>query len=316
MEKINFKKVRDFGEIFNDSFLFLKKNFKSLFKCILFIPGPIILIAGILSGYFQAVVGNPSQLFNPMQMGSTWSIMAQVLYVALPYVLLSCLASMVLFSTIYNYIIAYNNKPAGEVITVSEIGKTIPGSVWRLFYNNLLLLLISLILIIAVGLFAMIPFLGAIGLFFGMIILFPPLMYTITAANYLVLRDKVLITDGIAKAWKYMRGKFWWTWLLVVCVGMIVWVASLIFTLPLSILSIGKMITRMNPADMSTEGNSINTLPYIVFGAIAYLGQQLVQPIIHIFCAFNFSSHEEAHEGTGLLERMDEIGNDTASNPE
>src|ERR1700751_197853 len=55
MEKIEFRKVRDFGALFNDGIAFLRINFKSFFGIILMVAGPFIILTGLLSGYMQSL---------------------------------------------------------------------------------------------------------------------------------------------------------------------------------------------------------------------------------------------------------------------
>jgi hypothetical protein len=52
--KLNLKKVRDFGEVINDTFIFLKQNFKPLFKIL--IPISILfVVANIVLSTFQII---------------------------------------------------------------------------------------------------------------------------------------------------------------------------------------------------------------------------------------------------------------------
>ena len=53
VSKIEFAKRRDFGEVLNGTFQFLRQNFKSLGLALLYIAGPFILIQGIITGYYQ-----------------------------------------------------------------------------------------------------------------------------------------------------------------------------------------------------------------------------------------------------------------------
>jgi ACR3 family arsenite efflux pump ArsB len=57
-DKIELRKVRDFGGLLNVTFDFIKQNFKLLFKSNLLIAAPFILLAGVFMGIYQ------SSLFN------------------------------------------------------------------------------------------------------------------------------------------------------------------------------------------------------------------------------------------------------------
>ena len=55
MEKIELRKARDFGQLFNDSISFLRINFKSFFGIIFLLAGPFVMLTGLLMGYLQFI---------------------------------------------------------------------------------------------------------------------------------------------------------------------------------------------------------------------------------------------------------------------
>jgi hypothetical protein len=164
--------------------------------------------------------------------------------------------------------------------------------------------------IVLVGLFAvllMIPLLNilvGIAIFIAYIIFIPIIFYVLIVASFLIVRDEILVTEAIRKAIIYMRGNFWWTWLLVICVSISTLTAYAIFNLPLIILTFVNAFTRYDP----TANTSDHSILYIIFGTMALVGQLLVIiPLFSTFFIMNFYSHEEHHEGTGLLNRIDEL---------
>ena len=52
-KKIQFRKVREFGENISDTFSFIKQEFKPLLKSYLLIAGVLILITTLLLGVFM-----------------------------------------------------------------------------------------------------------------------------------------------------------------------------------------------------------------------------------------------------------------------
>ena len=64
---IEFHRTRDFSRKLNATFEFIKQNFKSLGKSILFIAGPPVLVASLVIGSFMsdfmsfAMTGNPAE---------------------------------------------------------------------------------------------------------------------------------------------------------------------------------------------------------------------------------------------------------------
>ena len=87
---------------------------------------------------------------------------------------------------------------------------------------------------IPIAFIAIIPFFGAFVIIIAMLLAGPQIGYTIAAANYLVLRDKILITVAFQKAWGYMKPNFWWTWLIVVCSALMVGIMGAIFNIPIN----------------------------------------------------------------------------------
>ncbi len=107
-----------------------------------------------------------------------------------------------------------------------------------------------------------------------------------------------------------MRGNYWYTWLLLVVAYLMISIASSIFSLPQIILSAISSLSRFNPENYEYSGGSDYTVLFVIFGMIAVLGQFLLMPLLNIFTTLTFHSHEEAAEGTGLKERINEIGLD------
>jgi hypothetical protein len=149
----------------------------------------------------------------------------------------------------------------------------------------------------------MIPFLGIFAIVVSLLLAGPQLAYALTAGSYLVLRDKILITTAFTKAWGYMRGNFWWTWLIVVVGGMIVGIIGALFTVPMTVLTVMNNLTRM-----TSQPSDTNTLLYVILGTIAILGPQLLAPISKLFSVLAYHSYEEAEEGMSIKEKIEQIG--------
>ncbi|MDP2386309.1 MAG: hypothetical protein Q8M29_08050 [Bacteroidota bacterium] len=308
--KIEFRRQRDFGQIFTDSFKYLKFNFKTLMISVLLIPGPLLLIAGGFNGYLQSISSNPASFFTMGGMSNIYDMLSSMLTVMLPYLFFFFLASVVFNAVVNRYLILSQERQEGDTITVSDLMKYLPKDAWRLFYNYLLFTLVSMLVMVGVVLLMFIPILGILMFIFGILLVGPNLMYAVTNSSYLVLRDEILITQAFSKTWRYMRGNYWYTWLLLVVSYLIISIASSIFSLPQIILSTVNTLSRFNPENYGqSDGGNYSTL-FIIFGMIAVLGQFLIMPLLNIFTTLTYHSHEEAEDGTGLKERINEIGLD------
>ncbi len=304
--KIDFRKQRDFGQLFTEVFRFIKLNFKSILLCVLLIPGPLFLIAGAFYGYLQAVGSDPSKVVGIGALSDPMSFVSQLISNMLPYFILVVLGSLASSATINRFFILYQEREENNSINVGDIVKYLPHDMWRLFYNGLLLGLVFILIMIPIVFLAMIPFLGAMAIVIGLLIMGPQISYAFIAANYLVLRDKILVTTAYKKAWNYMSGNFWWTWLIVVCASLVVGILGFIFNVPMTILTVAKTFSRINQE--TTDNNSIL---YMIVGTIAIFGPQLLRPITTLFCVLTYHSYEEAQEGSALKEKIDQVGMDS-----
>ncbi len=308
-QKIEFRKEREFGAVLGDSLNFLKQNFRSFFASVILIVGPFILLMGIGYAYMQTSMVNSSyglrgaEVFN-----STYFLSIGTS------VFCGLLASILLSAVVYNYMLLYQEKPFGEQITVSEVSKKVWGSIGRLATSSFTFLLVtiivvSVVVIICIGIVTIMGVVGGVLLALSVIVLAviytPVISYFIPAAFFVVVRDEEFIFSAMGKVKKYLSGNFWWTWLIMVVTIIALAVLQIIFNLPASIMVMTKMFSRMNGAMPDDQDNSILLM---VFYTIGIFLTYCTTSISHIIAAFNFMSHEEKHEGQGLMSRINEIG--------
>jgi len=306
--KIEFRKEREFTTVLSDSFAFLKQNFKSLFLSILLIIGPVILISGLAYSLLQ------TYLLNNMFSGSLLFSQNYFMYMGLIY-LLMIINGVLVNSVVFNYMCLYNEKPAGEKILVSEVGSRVWRSLGRVLGSLAIIIFLFVIVIIVAALIGIgFGSMGAFGiviailaLVFGGLIYGPILTYFISAAFFVVVRDKVTIFSAFAHTRRYLSGNFWWTWLIMVVALIGLSVLQILFNLPASILSMAETFTRVREASSGNIAGGEHSVLLIVFYTIGRVLTSCSFALLHLVCAFNFLSHEEKHEGQGMLGRIDEI---------
>lgn len=311
-QKIEFRKERDFGSILGDSLKFIKQNFKSFFGSVILIVGPFILLMGLGYAYMQTSMMNMmySKPSNPFAMfNSTYFLSIGVMMFC------GLLANILLSGVVYNYMIIYQEKQFGEVITVSEVGKRVWSNIGRLTIASIIFILVfilvlTVLVLIGVGFVSM---LGAVAgvllalvLIFGLLIFTPVLTYFIPASFFVVVRDNLSIFSSMTKVKKYLSGNFWWTWLIMVVALFGLGILQMLFNLPASIVTMMNTFTRMS--DMNNlQPEAGNNILLMVFYTLGMFLTYCTSSISHLISAFNFMSHEEQHEGKGLMSRIDEI---------
>lgn len=311
-QKIEFRKERDFGSILGDSLKFIKQNFKSFFGSVILIVGPFILLMGLGYAYMQTSMMNMmySKPSNPFAMfNSTYFLSIGVMMFC------GLLANILLSGVVYNYMIIYQEKQFGEAITVSEVGKRVWSNIGRLTIASIIFILVfilvlTVLVLIGVGFVSM---LGAVAgvllalvLIFGLLIFTPVLTYFIPASFFVVVRDNLSIFSSMTKVKKYLSGNFWWTWLIMVVALFGLGILQMLFNLPASIVTMMNTFTRMS--DMNNlQPEAGNNILLMVFYTLGMFLTYCTSSISHLISAFNFMSHEEQHEGKGLMSRIDEI---------
>src|ERR1700757_1470355 len=156
MEKIELRKVRDFGALFNDSVAFLRVNFKSFFGILLFLAGPFVILTGLLMGYVQFIAEKITE--SNMLSGNyrnTNMFLGSSVTTTLLFILIFLLTTLVTNASIALYFTLYDKAKQEELpIQRSSISQPLAAACWRLFYNLLLFSIIMAVVALAfMGLF-------------------------------------------------------------------------------------------------------------------------------------------------------------------
>ena len=213
-------KVRDFGDLLQDTFKFLGENWKSLFKVAVLYAGPFFLLQGIMNGIYQSKIKAITEDFqenvatssDPMgQMMDFYASIFNFEYFLV--VIFSILASAVMMAVTYNYVIKYeeNNlqtpdddqvRPAAFASVPKFIGYAIVVS-----------------LLVAVGfVFFVIP-----GIY-----LFVPLSFLFMIA----LRENLGLGEAFSRCFKLIKDHWWMTFGLLIIIYFIYAFASFLFQVP------------------------------------------------------------------------------------
>jgi len=139
--KINFYKVRGIGEIISTMADFIRENFQSFVRCMLYTTGPFLLIMLLVFTLLQYSMGK--SMINGI--GASFYLYNFLVIVA------GIFSASVFLTGIYQYVILYMQKEADEGITVAELWQSI-----RQNYMIVLKTLIGLVLFIGAIYFAMV----------------------------------------------------------------------------------------------------------------------------------------------------------------
>lgn len=309
---IEFQHRRDFSMKMNATFEFIKQNFKSLGRSILYIAGPPALIGGLvmasfMDGYMKMIFGgaaqDPELITNYFLSSSFW---LQILLGTI-FGLLSFVGTI---ATIYNYLLLYEEKRSNR-IDVPEVWARVRDSFWMYFGTAILyailFIVVYIVLIIPMVLLAAISplliFLGMIGLIIG-------LTYVVFASSLTFMirgYEKKGFFESILRSFYLVRGKWWSTFGLVFLLFMIVGTVSYIFLIPYYVITLTSALHSVSPGSFS-EPSSTSVIISTVFFALYYLAQIFLYTLPNIGIAFQYFNLVELKEAKGLMKDIQNLG--------
>ncbi|WP_426669119.1 hypothetical protein ACPPVU_23205 [Mucilaginibacter sp. McL0603] len=289
MSNVELAKPRDFGEIINDTFIFVRQNFKPLLKYFFIFCGFFLLATTATSILNQINMIRRVNNFNPNSFDADnrfgpFLVFTPTYFLAMFFVILEYVSiSVVVLSFMALYKVKQNQVPDTE-------------EMWGYFKFYFLKALGSSfvigLLVIVGSIFCLIP---GIYLYPVMSLVLPIMIIENTSFGYAFNHSFRLIKDN------------WWsTFGVLVVVIIILSVASMIVTIPSAIIGAGSIFLHF------TKGTTISVTAVII--------TTILQQFIHVLniliivatclCYFNLT---ESKEGTSMLERINKFG---TANPE
>ncbi|MFD0794555.1 hypothetical protein ACFQZX_13090 [Mucilaginibacter litoreus] len=284
--KVELAKSRDFGEIINDTFNFIKQNMKQLVKNQFIFCGLFFLAGSLLFVLQQYRAKN---LITSMgEMGpqtyesiNTFRLLGVSYFIGIALVFIGGCISVI---TVLSYMAIYKQK--GNIVPeTSEVW----GYIKYYFLRSLLVVFVVAILF---GLGLVLCLIPGIYLFPIMGLICPVMIFENGSFEYSFSRAFQLIKDN------------WWVTAATVLVSWIIYYfMAMIVTIPISIVGIGSSL--LSPV------KSFTVMP-LWASVVSVFIQQITMlfsiiPVITIaLCYFNLS---ESKEGTSLLDRINKLGN-------
>ena len=280
-ERIDLRRERDFGEIFNSSLTFLKQEIRSFGKGILVLVLPAMVLLTLFSSY-----------------QSTTQIMYDPFLKNIIIVFLAILTQTIIYVTIYAYLNLYFLKY--QKITIKELFIEFRYNFFRIFWA---LIIIIVIIALSVGICIAVFSNSApiIGVIFAIIAAIYFLVSFSMMPSIMVFEDRG-VGYAFSRSFKLTHMKWWNTFLILLVGGIIVFVIAVIIQSPLYILLASARLH--NNFDLFNNFNGF----IIVYSSIASSIIKIFYIIPAFLAAFQYFSLVEAREKPSLIARIDEIG--------
>ncbi|RPI64561.1 MAG: hypothetical protein EHM44_03045 [Ignavibacteriales bacterium] len=274
-QKIEFQRYRDFGQIINATFEFLRENFKQLAKAVIYLVGPFILLTGIFGGLYQKdLFSFTSTIKSLSEFGIAFGL----------YIFFAILTSLVLVSTVYSYILLYLKRQDDIPIEVDEV--------WLMVKSKTLK-----ILLFSIGY-------GLVTVFATILLIIPGIYVSVSLMIiYIVgLNEDKGFFDSMSRSFFLIKNKWWFTFGLLLVLSLIQGFLGFLFQIP-------QYIAMFVVAFNSAEGNATSSTTEIIFIVTTIISSLnfIFYSISLIGIAFHYFSLVEQKEAKGLLDKIESI---------
>lgn len=283
---INFKRKRELGEIITDTFKFLRRNYKPIFRNMFKIVGiPFVLFIAASAYNAQSSFGE-SALFditNPYGVFDSATVIVSALAVYLFLFIFLTFMNATVMSIVKSYI-----ANEGEIVD-EEVNDTVKAKIGDIFLAGLgkgILTFIGYLLCIIPGIYISIPF----------FLLFPILIF-----------ENKKVGDVFSACFDLVKDNWWITFASVIVLGLLWYLISMVFTLPSMIYIWVKMFTSMQEGSLSDPSGMFD-IGTVILTVVASALQYLAYVFMPIGAAFIYFNLNEQKNQTGTLEQIDRLG--------
>lgn len=280
--KIELAKPRDFGEIISDTFTFTKQNFKPLIKYFFIFCGFFLLATGATDILNQIQTLNRFNNFNPNSFDNPtgpFSAFTPTYFLALFFVLVEYLSITIMT---LSFMALYKQK-GNEIPTTEEM--------WGYFKFYFLRVAGSAFVVTILTLLAcVLCLIPGIYLYPIMSLVFPIIIIENASFGY-----------AFNQSFKLIKDNWWSTFGVMVVMGIILAVAASILVLPSAIFTAGSIFLHM------TKGTSTSVVGVVITSILKQCSHVFQILSVVATCLIYFSLNE-AKEGTGLMERINQFG--------
>ena len=291
-KKIELREERDFGQKFNAVFTFVQTNFKPFVKIMALTVGPLALVGGFFFGLFFSYLSN----LEGLAAGNHHNYLGGFAELAVSYLFLG-IASLWMTIAVFSYMAEY--EKGNENITIEAVWKHGKGKIWPMIGFSMLIVLAMILVVFII--FALPGNDNAGIIFFKMLLFYIAIFYvmiTLSLVTPNMVIDDAYLFESIGRSFTLIRGKWWSTFGLLSVMGMIAYMATMIFAIP---FYAGWVITLI----MQTSASGILT---IIGSCILFLGSFLMMTLPTLALGFQYFNLVERKDGTGLLKKIDQLG--------
>jgi len=318
--KTEFRRVRDFGEVFGTGFTFIRENFKPLALAVLYIGGPFLLVG---SAVMTLILVRSSSLMPNPETGSGYGGSSFLIEFALSYMIniLSLLAGAVMITAVINgYIKLYMESPdARPKIQVSEVWQQVKTDFWWLagrFFLLTILVFVYFGAVIALGvlIFGSGSTLG-LKILMGVVYVLGAVVLSMYLYTYFYAIfpsqsyfERTSFGESISRTFYLVKDNWWQTFGVVFVGGIIQSFVAGILYMPFYFILIFAGLFSTIEGGSGSPNTALMTFAGVGMSVGVALGYGLSFIIHFVLQAFQLHNLLERKESTGLLTKIESIG--------
>lgn len=305
---IEFRKTRDFSNKVNTTFEFIKQNYKALFKSILFIAGPPMLMAGLLLG---TVMGDISGFQRNVMTGEGVDIFNVNFFIQLGLAFVFIfITAVTTTSAIHNFMVVYEERK-GESIEVFHVWEKVKATMGSYFATAFLLAILILFLymvmiipmVVLAAVNPLLIFLGVLVVIFGFFYIFVNLALVFPVRAF----ERIGFFGAVGRSFRLIQGKWWSTFGLGMVLTLIASVVSYVFAIPYYVVYFSTTLHSLDPS-AGSEPTGLTEILLTVFFCFSYLGQTILYTLPLIGIALQYFNLVEMKEARGLMSQIQTFG--------
>ncbi len=281
-QKIEFRKVRDFGENLSDTFLFIRQNFLPLIKSFFAICGVFMIGYAIFNGIYQS---RAFSIFDELRKGGIIgqrngfeNIFTPEYFLMIFLGFLFYVSMRVVLGAFIKFYVENNNTAP----TIEQV--------WNIFikyFFKVLIFSIPIFLLILAGtLFCVAP-----GIW---------LLVVLMPFDLILIIEEASFESAFLRSFTLIRENFWISLA-------IYFVAALIYSFSSGI--IGIIVGVIVAAATFISTNNIGTTAGIATSFLLVVSR-VFYIIFFVSAALHYYNLVERHDGTGIMQRVENMGND------
>jgi hypothetical protein len=285
---INFKQVRDFGEIFNATFTFIRQEYKLLLKAVLYYAVPVLIVAailGVLVSIKQQQFTNALRTSDLADISDPWSTLGGTYKYIFLSMLVYVLGMCALQCTVLGYIRLYVLK-GKDNFTLEDVWSEVKTNIFPVLGISILMA----ILVVIGFVLCIIP-----GIYLGI-----SLCLILIAFIY----ERNGFSDAFNRSFQLTRQNWWLTLGINLVFLIMVYMIMLLLSLPAILLGLKSFLGNFSNTGTSIE---FSTAFYIV-NSITSVFTYILLTLPAIGLAFHYFSLVEMKERASLHDKIEQIG--------